>query len=181
MFTAFFHVFQTMWLQFLKWIAVVIPWFRFFRLSGESIVTFNEAGYAIDLTFRATNPVQLTNATWDWSSTHVWLDSTKTSMNPPENRGVRWYQFHHNNQPPKNDVDTQIFGFDARGFDSGDYFRFTMILYRLSPDGIHRSIPGPADFTGGKLLLKFSDGTVVQALFATGGNADQSKADFLAS
>jgi len=84
-------------------------------------------------------------------------------MVDPQNDGVDDYQFHFG--PGKASVPAgeteQIFGFSAEGFDSGDYFKFTMDLDRNASGGT----PLYADLEGGTLTLVFSDESVVTATF----------------
>jgi hypothetical protein len=134
-------------------------------ISGQSTaMTVPTLGSWIDITFTSSRPVQLVKATWDWTGKNVWLDRDGQHMTVPENQGVTSYEFHFGDAPP--DVDTQVFGFTATGFDSGDYFKFTMDLDRNESG----DDPFTNDYLGGKLKLEFSDGTIIEDVFDAAAN-----------
>jgi hypothetical protein len=150
---------KELWQQILKLIHFFIP---LPSIAGQSTVMSEaELGNWIDITFSSdrVGGFQLVKATWDWTGKNVWLDRDGDSMTVPENQGVTSYEFHFGDAPP--DVDTQVFGFTATGFDSGDYFKFTMDLDR-GPSG---GTPLSSDYSGGKLKLEFSNGMVIEDIF----------------
>ncbi len=101
-------------------------------------------------------PAPTVDAQWNWDGHPVYLDVDGVSMVDPENFGVDDHQFHFgrgNSSEPAGETE-QIFGFYAEGFDSGDYFKFTMDLDRSLSGGT----PLYADLEGGTLILIFSDG-----------------------
>jgi hypothetical protein len=154
---------KNLWQQIVEWIIRPLPLLP--SISGQStVMSQGELGNWIDVTFTSNRPVQLVKATWDWTGKNVWLDRDGNSFTIPENQGVTSYQFHFGNAPPN--VDTQIFGFTATGFDSGDYFKFTMDLDRNQSGGT----PLTSDYSGGKLKLEFSDGTVINDVFDVAAN-----------
>jgi hypothetical protein len=146
---------------------IIDTFIRLPSISGQSTVMGEgELGNWIDITFTSdrAGAVQLVRATWDWTGRSVWLDRDGGSFTVPENEGVTWYEFHFGSAPP--DVDTQAFGFTARGFDSGDYFKFTMDLDR-GPNG---GTPLTSDYAGGRLRLEFNNGIVIDDVFDTPEN-----------
>ncbi|MFP4705620.1 MAG: hypothetical protein ACLFMV_12500 [Spirochaetaceae bacterium] len=101
-------------------------------------------------------PAPTVVAQWNWVGHPVYLDVDGVSMVDPENFGVDDHQFHFGpgkSSEPAGETE-QIFGFYAEGFDSGDYFKFTMDLDRSLSGGT----PLYADLEGGTLILIFSDG-----------------------
>ena len=132
-------------------------------IYGESTVNMvGGAGNYIDIYFQSKlENIRLTKATWDWAGRNVWLDRDGNSMTVPENRGVDAYEFHFGDSDPNGTDDIQRFGFTATGFDSGDYFRFTMDLDRA----VNGGTPYTEDYLGGSLVVEFSDDTVLQVTF----------------
>ncbi len=127
-------------------------------ISGSSNASnCGEGGNWIDLTFTTTEGVTLVDAWWDWNATGVWLDADGSSLCGPQNIGVASYNFYFDVPIGTN---TQDFGFTATGFDSGDYFRFTMDL-DMGGDGS----PFTTDYYGGTITVEFSDGTVLSGTF----------------
>lgn len=128
-------------------------------ITGSSTVSMcGEAGNWIDVTFTSTTAVRLIDAHWDFTATSVWLDRDGTSVCAPQNNGVDDYEFYFDDPPG---VDTQTFGLTASGFDSGDYFRFTMDL-----DIGGGGSPFTTDYYGAVVRVEFSDGTILNATFA---------------
>jgi len=151
-------------------------------ISGETIAySEGELGNWIDITFTSNLSIQLVDADWDWTNANVWLDVDGTSMTTPENIGVDDYTFHFydppSTTPPPDTATPQIFGFYAMGFDSGDYFKFTMDLDNNPQTG---GVPFTDDFYGGVVTLEFSDGTVVTTTYDTAYNSPSgAKATFV--
>ncbi len=133
-------------------------------IYGESnVVSVGELGHYIDISFETAEPVTLIDAQWNWDGHAVYLDVDGDSMVDPQNLGVDDHQFHFGlakTPSPSGDTE-QIFGFYAEGFDSGDYFKFTMDLDRSVSSGT----PLYDDLEGGTLTLIFSDERVVTATF----------------
>ncbi len=95
-------------------------------INGSSTASnCGEGGNWIDITFTTDEGVTLVDAWWDWNATGVWLDADGSSLCGPQNQGVTDYDFYFDVPAGTN---TQDFGLTATGFDSGDYFRFTMDL-----------------------------------------------------
>ncbi len=129
-------------------------------IEGSSTASnCGEGGNWIDLTFTSNEGVTLVDAWWDFNGTSVWLDADGTSLCGPINNGVTSYDFYFDVPVGTN---TQDFGLTATGFDSGDYFRFTMDL-DLGTTGM----PYGADYMGGTVTVEFSDATVLVATFDT--------------
>ena len=129
-------------------------------IEGSSTASnCGEGGNWIDITFTSDEGVTLVDAWWDFNPTNVWLDPDGDHMCTPQNQGVTSYSFYFD--VPVG-TDTQDFGLTATGFDSGDYFRFTMDL-DLGSTGM----PYGDDYMGGLLTVEFSDGTVLNAVFDT--------------
>ena len=127
-------------------------------ISGSSTASMcGEGGNWIDITFTTTEGVRLVDAWWDWNATGVWLDADGTSLCGPQNIGVTSYSFYFD---VTSGTDTQDFGLTATGFDSGDYFRFTMDL-DLGGGGS----PFTTDYYGGTVTVEFSDGTILTGTF----------------
>ncbi|MFP4068318.1 MAG: hypothetical protein ACLFS5_12565 [Spirochaetaceae bacterium] len=89
-------------------------------------------------------PAPTVDAQWNWVGHPVYLDVDGVSMVDPENFDLDDHQFHFGpgkSSEPAGETE-QIFGFYAEGFDSGDYFKFTMDLDR-SLSGGDAAVCGP--------------------------------------
>ncbi len=132
----------------------------FALITGSSTASMcGEGGNWIDITFTADEAVTLVDAWWDFTPTSVWLDRDGTSLCGPINNGVTSYGFYF---VDPDDVDTQQWGLTATGFDSGDYFRFTMDL-----DVGGGGSPFTSNYYDGTVTVEFSDGTVLVGTFDT--------------
>lgn len=158
------NFFEWIWQYFWKLIQAMINAIKGLpAIYGESTVNrIGTLGHYIDINFQSkVKNLQLVEATWDWTRKDVWVDRDGIFMTTPENRGVDSYEFHFGGLDPNGTEDVKKFGFFAEGFDSGDYFRFTMDLDRSIKGGS----PYTEDYLDGRLVVKFSDGTVLETTF----------------
>jgi hypothetical protein len=128
---------------------------------GE-VGSLGEAGNFIYAEFTADQPITLNSATYNFTGLDVLLDGDGIFLAPNINNGVASFSFF----PALPATDTQIFGFTATGFDSGDNLQITMDLDKPSFGG---GTPFQSDYFGGTLMVLFSDGTTIAATFDSAG------------
>ncbi|MHC4406517.1 MAG: hypothetical protein ACYTG0_43385 [Planctomycetota bacterium] len=129
-----------------------------------------ELGNFIYVTFAADVPVRLVRVTYNFDGTLVNYDADEASFVPTVNNGLRSYTFFP-------DVDSQIFGFRASGFDSNDSLQLGLGLDRGSTGS-----PLKEDYFKGRVTVEFSNGKVITAAFSREGrNAFSAIADFSAA
>jgi PEP-CTERM motif len=138
---------------------------------GE-VGSLGESGNFIYAEFTADEPITLNSATYNFTGLDVLLDGDGIFLAPNINNGVTSFSFF----PALPAADTQIFGFTATGFDSGDNLQITMDLDKPSFGG---GTPFQPDYFGGTLLVLFSNGTTLAATFDSAGrDALAAKANF---
>ena len=138
---------------------------------GE-VGSLGEPGNFIYAEFTADEPITLNSATYNFTGLDVLLDGDGIFLAPNINNGVASFSFF----PALPAADTQIFGFTATGFDSGDNLQITMDLDKPSIGG---GTPFQADYFGGTLMVLFSNGTTIAATFDSAGrNTLAARANF---
>jgi hypothetical protein len=126
--------------------------------SGSTGAGTGEAGNFVYITFTADTPIQLLKATYNFTGKDVEWDGDINFV-PINKDGVSSFSLFPAVPPA-----VQVFGFDATGFDSGEFLFYGMNLDK--PSIGHTGTPVGTDYVGGTLTVDFAGGITAVGTFA---------------